>query len=945
MRGFRLTWLLLICPLPLYGAAAQEKAERPTLVLDAGGHTGRIHALVFTADGKRLISRAEEAAVRIWDCASGESLRVLRLPISPEDRAGPGNASHAMALSADGRLLALAGWGGKSRHWIYLYDLTQNKVVRVLRGYPQPIVCLAFSADGKRLVSGSGKVVHVWDVATGGRVYKLTHDNQVGALAFSPNGGLLATSCRGNGVRLWSMTSGDLQKEIKVHPEVVLSLAWSPDGKILAGSGARPVVHLWDSSGDSLGDLTRKSMGPGLSFSADGGLLLAGTSLVEMAQKKEFFRFSMPLGVAQASALAPDGRLAVCGSVGPELYLWTTGDGEIAHHLGGRDRPIADVAWSPDGETIGWQSVRYAGEREFPSGTFRLPELKFGGMPSVDFQPAQHQYKDLSLKRVSPSRLALQRSEETVHELKPPPSSLGGINTYSFVGDKYVAVGQANGLYLLETESGKLVRTFQGAGAIRGVAPAPGKDYFVAGGIDEILRVYTPERDAPLLLLYVCGDDWIAWTPEGYYAASPAGERLMGWQVSGDPMQLPTFYAAAQFRKSLYRPDVIRRLLQTHDVAKALELADREKGQGSKPVDVEQVLPPRIDILEPAVTNLHVTEAKLTVKAIAHSVGEHPVTGLQLLLDGRPYEGQRGLRAVPVPEMGAVEKQWTVLLSPGSHHLTVVARSAVSSSRSHTIDVLYEPAAAPDPKDLRSSLYLLGIGINRYPGDLKLNYAVQDARELLQAFSKQSKPLFRDVQSQLLVDHEATRTAILDKLGWLKKEMKPHDVAVIFYAGHGHRDAQGRFYLLSINMDPDRLDETTVTGEELKKRLADLPGRVLLLMDACHAGAIGGRGKGLSITDDLARELSDDDCGVIVMCAAMGSEESSENSDEQHGFFTLALLEGLKGAADYNKDGLIQLTELDLYVDNRVAQLSNDEQHPVTAKPTTIRSFALAKYR
>ncbi len=109
-------------------------------------------------------------------------------------------------------------------------------------------------------------------------------------------------------------------------------------------------------------------------------------------------------------------------------------------------------------------------------------------------------------------------------------------------------------------------------------------------------------------------------------------------------------------------------------------------------------------------------------------------------------------------------------------------------------------------------------------------------------------------------------------------------------------------------------------------------------------GAIGGRGKGLSITDDLARELSDDDCGVIVMCAAMGSEESRESRESQHGYFTLALIEGLSGAADYNKDGLIQLTELDLYVDNRVAQLSKDEQHPVTAKPTTVRSFALTKY-
>jgi hypothetical protein len=103
---------------------------------------------------------------------------------------------------------------------------------------------------------------------------------------------------------------------------------------------------------------------------------------------------------------------------------------------------------------------------------------------------------------------------------------------------------------------------------VRSVAPAPGKDYFAACGIDEVLRVYTIDRDLPLVSLYVVGDDWVAWTPEGYYATSPGGEKFMGWQVPGAGDQLPLFYPAAQFHQSLYRPDIIRRLLETHSVAK-----------------------------------------------------------------------------------------------------------------------------------------------------------------------------------------------------------------------------------------------------------------------------------------------------------------------------------------------------------------------------------------
>jgi uncharacterized caspase-like protein len=78
------------------------------------------------------------------------------------------------------------------------------------------------------------------------------------------------------------------------------------------------------------------------------------------------------------------------------------------------------------------------------------------------------------------------------------------------------------------------------------------------------------------------------------------------------------------------------------------------------------------------------------------------------------------------------------------------------------------------------------------------------------------------------------------------------------------------------------------------------------------------------------------------MCAAMGREESRENAQFGHGLFTLALIEGLSGKADLHKEGVVRLNGLDSYVDYRVTELSKDGQHPVTAKPATIRSFALS---
>jgi hypothetical protein len=86
-----------------------------------------------------------------------------------------------------------------------------------------------------------------------------------------------------------------------------------------------------------------------------------------------------------------------------------------------------------------------------------------------------------------------------------------------------------------------------------------------------------------------------------------------------------------------------------------------------------------------------------------------------------------------------------------------------------------------------------------------------------------------------------------------------------------------------------------------------------------------------------------DDYGVVVMCSAMGTESAIESAAVQHGYFTLALVEGLTGKADFNKDGVIHLNELDLYVTNRVKDLSKGRQHPVTARPASIRSFPLTR--
>ena len=128
----RVAFLLIGLSLNL-AALAADVSEKPILVLDAGGHTAMVRKVLFTPDGRELITVSDDKTIRVWDVASGEPLRVLRPPIGR----GPEGMLYAAALSPDGRTLAVGGYGNPADHrgQIYLISLASGRIERVLKGH------------------------------------------------------------------------------------------------------------------------------------------------------------------------------------------------------------------------------------------------------------------------------------------------------------------------------------------------------------------------------------------------------------------------------------------------------------------------------------------------------------------------------------------------------------------------------------------------------------------------------------------------------------------------------------------------------------------------------------------------------------------------------------------------------------------------------------------
>jgi WD40 repeat protein/tRNA A-37 threonylcarbamoyl transferase component Bud32 len=161
-------------------------------------HLGSIHALLFHADGTRLISAGADGVIIDWDASTGGWLEKL---------VGHSSALHALALAPDGRHLASAGVDNA----IVIWDLREGRSIRSLVGHTNWILDMAFNRDGSRLASASAdRTVRLWDPETGRPILTLRgHHDRVHGVAFSPDGKRLASASGDGEVRIWETDHRD----------------------------------------------------------------------------------------------------------------------------------------------------------------------------------------------------------------------------------------------------------------------------------------------------------------------------------------------------------------------------------------------------------------------------------------------------------------------------------------------------------------------------------------------------------------------------------------------------------------------------------------------------------------------------------------------------------------------------------------------------------------
>jgi WD40 repeat protein len=320
---------------PTPGPVTPTPTPVPTPTAGTGnweGHTDPIINARFTRDGQFVISSSGGAieqggkvvpsadnGIRKWDAASGRQVTSLKMP----------KGMQASAVSPDGGLVAFVSLA-EDDSAIHLWQISSGREIHAMRGHDKAPFCLAFSADGKQVVSGGpDRTVRLWDVDTGREAQRFVgHRGAINGVAISADGQFILSAGGDRTARLWDVRKGVVIHELSGHLDIVWAVAFSPDASKAF------------SAGGNYYDLDKPGFVPG---ARDHDI-----RVWDRANGQVLHRLSGHQDAVVSLAVSADGRKLLSGSKDGEVRVWHVPSGRLLETFSGHKGTVNSVAFFPD---------------------------------------------------------------------------------------------------------------------------------------------------------------------------------------------------------------------------------------------------------------------------------------------------------------------------------------------------------------------------------------------------------------------------------------------------------------------------------------------------------------------------------------------------------------------------------------------------------------------
>ncbi len=336
---------------------------------DAEDAEGVVSSVAYSPDGKRIVSGTGDSAknepgmVKVWDAAMGKQLLTLEGHLVPVN---------CVAYSPDGKRIVSGGGedhqpGGELKVW----NAHTGQELLTFEGCTNPVWSVAYSPDGRRIVSGSGSPVieigkpasgevKVWDAATGKQLLSLKgHKGVVYSMAYSPDGKRIVSGSLDKTLKVWDAATGQDLLTLKGHTNAVSSVAYSPDGRRIVSGSSDTTLKVWDAqTGQNL--LTLKGHAwnvRSVMYSPDGKRIVSGSldktlKVWDAATGQDLLTLKGHTNAVTGVAFSPDGRRIISSSRDNTVKVWDTQYGEDFLFLKGHTKDVNSVVFSPSGKRI-----------------------------------------------------------------------------------------------------------------------------------------------------------------------------------------------------------------------------------------------------------------------------------------------------------------------------------------------------------------------------------------------------------------------------------------------------------------------------------------------------------------------------------------------------------------------------------------------------------------